>query len=175
VGNALIALYLRFGSFKLAERVFSDMPFCDRVTFNTLISGHAQCEHGERALEIFDEMQSSGLRPDCVTIASLLAACASLGDLHNGKQLHAYLLKAGMSLDYITEGSLLDLYVKCGDIETAHEIFNSGDRTNVVLWNLMLVVYGQISDLEKSFEIFCQMQAAGIRPNQFTLESRFIH
>ncbi|RLN00355.1 pentatricopeptide repeat-containing protein [Panicum miliaceum] len=168
VGNALIALYLRFGSFKLAERVFSDMPFCDRVTFNTLISGHAQCEHGEHALEIFDEMQSSGLRPDCVTVASLLAACASVGDLRKGKQLHSYLLKAGMSLDYITEGSLLDLYVKCGDIETAHEIFDSGDRMNVVLWNLMLVAYGQISDLAKSFEIFCQMQAAGIRPNQFT-------
>ncbi|XP_034575059.1 pentatricopeptide repeat-containing protein At4g13650 isoform X2 [Setaria viridis] len=137
VGNALIAFYLRYGSFKLAERLFSDMLFCDRVTFNTLISGHAQCEHGERALEIFYEMQLSGLRPDCVTVASLLAACASMGDLHNGKLLHAYLLKAG-------------------------------DRTNVVLWNLMLVAYGQINDLAKSFEIFCQMQTAGIRPNQFT-------
>ncbi|OEL33801.1 Pentatricopeptide repeat-containing protein [Dichanthelium oligosanthes] len=168
VGNALIALYLRYGSFKLAERVFCDMPFCDRVTFNTLISGHVQCEHGERALEIFHEMQSSGLTPDCVTVASLLAACASVGDLQKGKQLHSYSLKAGMSLDYITEGSLLDLYVKCGDIETAHQIFDLGDRTNVVLWNLMLVAYGQISDLAKSFEIFSQMQADGIRPNQFT-------
>ncbi|KAF8783886.1 hypothetical protein HU200_000333 [Digitaria exilis] len=168
VGNALIALYLRYGSFKLAEKVFSDMPFCDRVTFNTLISGHSQCEHGMRALEIFDEMQSSGLRPDCVTVASVLAACASVGDLQKGKQLHSYLLKAGMSLDYRTEGSLLDLYVKCGDIEAAHEVFDSGDRTNVVLWNLMLVAYGQNSDIAKSFEIFCQMQATGIRPNQFT-------
>lgn len=168
VGNALIALYLGFGSFKLAERVFCDMLFCDRVTFNTLISGHAQCGHGECALQIFDEMQLSGLRPDCVTVASLLAACASVGDLQKGKQLHSYLLKAGMSFDYITEGSLLDLYVKCGDIETAHDIFNLGDRTNVVLWNLMLVAYGQISDLAKSFEIFGQMQATGIHPNQFT-------
>ncbi|XP_062202312.1 pentatricopeptide repeat-containing protein At4g13650 [Phragmites australis] len=168
VGNALIALYLRCGSFRLAERVFCDMLFCDRVTFNTLISGHAQCGHGGRALEIFDEMRLAGLRPDCVTIASLLAACASSGHLQNGKQLHSYLLKAGMSSDYILEGSLLDLYVKCGDIETALEIFNLGDRKNVVLWNLMLVAYGQISDLAKSLDIFCQMQAAGIRPNQFT-------
>ncbi|KAL6638437.1 hypothetical protein ACP70R_023932 [Stipagrostis hirtigluma subsp. patula] len=168
VGNALIALYLRCGSFKLAERIFSDMPFCDRVTFNTLISGHAQCGHGERALEIFDEMQLSGLMPDCVTIASLLAACTSVGDVKKGMQVHSYLLKAGMSSDYIIEGSLLDLYVKCGDTDTALEIFNLGDRTNVVLWNLMLVAYGQISDVAKSFDIFCQMQAAGIRPNQFT-------
>ncbi|KAL6623638.1 hypothetical protein ACP70R_033517 [Stipagrostis hirtigluma subsp. patula] len=168
VGNALMALYVRRGSFKLAERIFSDMPFCDRVTFNTLISGLAQCGHGERALEVFDEMQLSGLMPDCVTIASLLAACASVGDLRKGMQVHSYLLKAGMSSDYIIEGSLLDLYVKCGDIDTALEIFNLGDRTNVVLWNLMLVAYGQISDLAKSFDIFCQMQAAGIRPNQFT-------
>ncbi|TVU49861.1 hypothetical protein EJB05_01200, partial [Eragrostis curvula] len=168
VGNALIALFIRRASFWLAEKVFSDMLMCDRVTFNTLISGHAQCGHGERALEIFDEMQLTGLRPDCVTVASLLAACASVGDLQKGKQLHSYLWKAGMSSDYIIEGSLLDLYVKYGDIETALEIFSLSDRTNVVLWNLMLVAYGQVSDLAKSFDIFCQMQAAGIRPNQFT-------
>lgn len=106
VGNALIALYLRFESFGFAERVFRDMPYCDRVTFNTLISRHAQCGHGESALAIFDEMRLSGWRPDCVTIASLLAACASIGNLNKGKQLHSYLLKAGLSPDYITEGSL---------------------------------------------------------------------
>ncbi|XP_051185232.1 pentatricopeptide repeat-containing protein At4g13650 [Lolium perenne] len=168
VGNALIALYLRFGSFSLAERVFWDMPCCDIVTFNTLISRHAQCGHGESALEVFGRMRLSGWKPDCVTIASLLAACSSIGDLHKGKQLHSYLLKAGMSPDYIVEGSLLDLYVKCGHVEEALEIFSSGDRTNVVLWNLMLVAYGQISDLAKSFDLFCRMLAAGVRPNQFT-------
>uniref|UniRef100_A0A0E0MND7 Uncharacterized protein n=1 Tax=Oryza punctata TaxID=4537 RepID=A0A0E0MND7_ORYPU len=168
VGNALITLYLRCGSVRLAERVFCDMPHRDTVTFNTLISGHAQCGHGEHALEIFEEMQFSGLSPDCVTIFSLLAACASLGDLQKGMQLHSYLFKAGMSSDYIMEGSLLDLYVKCGDVETALVIFNLGDRTNVVLWNLMLVAFGQINDLAKSSELFFKMQAAGIRPNQFT-------
>ncbi|XP_006664625.1 pentatricopeptide repeat-containing protein At4g13650 [Oryza brachyantha] len=168
VGNALITLYLRCGSFISAERVFCEMSHRDTVTFNTLISGHAQCGCGEHALEVFDEMRLSGLIPDYVTIASLLAACASIGDLQKGKQLHSYLLKAGMSLDYIMEGSLLDLYVKCGDLETALVIFNSGDRTNVVLWNLMLVAFGHINDLAKSFDLFCQMQAAGIRPNKFT-------
>jgi pentatricopeptide repeat protein len=54
VGNAFIALYIRAASSCLADKVFSDMPACDSVTFNTLISGHAQCGHGERALEIFD-------------------------------------------------------------------------------------------------------------------------
>ena len=103
-----------------------------------------------------------------MTISSLLAACASIGDLHKGKQLHSYLLKVGMSPDYITEGSLLDLYVKCGDVEEALEIFNSGDRTNVVLWNLMFVAYGQLNDLAKSFDLFCQMLAAGIRPKPQT-------
>ncbi|XP_024315972.1 pentatricopeptide repeat-containing protein At4g13650 [Brachypodium distachyon] len=168
VGNALISLYLRCRSFRLADRVFCDMLYCDSVTFNTLISGHAQCGHGDRALGIFDEMQLSGLSPDSVTIASLLAACSAVGDLRKGKQLHSYLLKAGMSLDYIMEGSLLDLYVKSGDIEEALQIFDSGDRTNVVLWNLMLVAYGQIDDLAKSFDIFYRMLAAGVRPNKFT-------
>ncbi|GJN34831.1 hypothetical protein PR202_gb23529 [Eleusine coracana subsp. coracana] len=135
VGNALISLYIRGASFSLADKVFSDMLVCDSVTFNTLLSGHAQCGHGDRALEIFDEMQMTGLKPDCVTVASLLAACASVGDLQKGKQLHSYLWKAGMSSDYIIEGSLLDLYVKCCDIETALKVFSLGDRKN---WEIEL-------------------------------------
>ncbi|KAG0478784.1 hypothetical protein HPP92_013503 [Vanilla planifolia] len=171
IGNALISFYSRFKSLTLAEKVFHEMPFHDGVTYNSMITGYGLLGHSERTLWSFEEMQSSGFKADSVTIASLLCACASTGDVKKGKQLHSHVIKAGLSSDYIIEGSLLDLYVKCDDIETAKELFDSSDKENVVLWNVLLVAYGQMGDLRESSNLFCQMLLYGIEPNEYTYPS----
>ncbi|PON39996.1 DYW domain containing protein [Parasponia andersonii] len=171
VCNALLTLYSRLGNLTSAEKVFSTMPNRDGVSYNSLISGLAQSGFGEKALKLYEKMQLDSLKPDCITVASLLSACASVGALNKGKQLHSYAIKSGMSSDLILEGSLLDLYVKCSDLQTAHEFFVTTETENVVLWNVMLVAYGQLGNLRKSYEIFRQMQIEGIIPNEFTYPS----
>ncbi|GLU10496.1 hypothetical protein SLE2022_272940 [Rubroshorea leprosula] len=159
------------GTLTSSEYIFSKMQCRDRVTYNSLISGLAQCGFSDKALGLFEEMQLDCLKPDCVTVASLLGACASVGALYTGKQLHSYAIKAGFSTDIIVEGSLLDLYVKCSDLETAHKFFCTTETDNVVLWNVMLVAYGQLENLSQSFQIFRQMLIEGLVPNQYTYPS----
>ncbi|KAF5930094.1 hypothetical protein HYC85_030967 [Camellia sinensis] len=171
VCNALVTLYSRCEDFISAEQLFSKMQCKDEVSYNSLISGLAQRGFSERALQLFEKMQLDYLKPDCVTVASLVSACASVGALHKGQLLHSYAIKAGISSDVIVEGSLLDLYVKCSDVETAHEFFLATQKENIVLWNVMLVAYGQIGDLRESFRIFSKMQIQGLRPNQYTYPS----
>ncbi|XP_050370966.1 pentatricopeptide repeat-containing protein At4g13650 [Argentina anserina] len=171
VCNALVTVYSRSRNFISAEQVFNTMRHRDGVSYNSLISGLAQCGFYDRALELFKEMQRDRMEPDCVTIASLLSACASVGSLCKGQQLHSYAIKAGMSSDIILEGSVLDLYVKCSDLQTAHEYFLTTETENVVLWNVMLVAYGQLDDLDESFHIFKQMLVEGMVPNQYTYPS----
>ncbi|XP_059647315.1 pentatricopeptide repeat-containing protein At4g13650 [Cornus florida] len=171
VSNALITLYSRGGNLICAEQILSKMPYRDEISYNSLISGLAQCGFSERALLLFEKMQLDSFKPDCVTIASLLSACASVGALHKGEQLHSYAIKAGVSSDIIIEGSLLDLYVNCSDIEIAREFFLTTQTENVVLWNVMLVAYGQMGNLSESLQIFSQMQIEGLRPNQYTYPS----
>lgn len=171
VSNALVTLYSRGGNLISAEQIFSKMQRRDEVSYNSLISGLAQCGFSQRSLELFEKMQIDSLKPDCVTVASLLSACASVGALLKGTQLHSYAIKAGITSDIIIEGSLLDLYVKCSDVETANKFFITTQTENVVLWNVMLVAYGQIGDLSESFRIFSQMQIEGMRPNQYTYPS----
>ncbi|XP_023745097.1 pentatricopeptide repeat-containing protein At4g13650 isoform X1 [Lactuca sativa] len=171
VCNALVTLYSRSNNFSSVEQIFSRMEYRDGVSYNTLISGLSKKGLNEKALELYERMQSDNLKPDCVTVASLLSACASIGDYHKGTQLHSYAIKSGMCSDIIIEGSLLDLYVKTSDVKTAHEFFNTTRKENVVLWNVMLVAYGQLGDLHESFCIFSQMQIEGLRPNQYTYPS----
>ncbi|CBI29931.3 unnamed protein product, partial [Vitis vinifera] len=171
VCNALVTLYSRWGNLIAAEQIFSKMHRRDRISYNSLISGLAQRGFSDRALQLFEKMQLDCMKPDCVTVASLLSACASVGAGYKGKQLHSYVIKMGMSSDLIIEGSLLDLYVKCFDIETAHEYFLTTETENVVLWNVMLVAYGQLGNLSESYWIFLQMQIEGLMPNQYTYPS----
>ncbi|KAK3013292.1 hypothetical protein RJ639_008200 [Escallonia herrerae] len=171
VCNALVTLYSRHRKFVSAEKIFSEMQHRDEVSYNSLISGLAQCGFSERSLQLFEKMQVDSLKPDCVTVAGLLSACASVGALHKGRQLHSYAIKAGILWDVIIEGSLLDLYVKCSDVETARDFFLTTQTENVVLWNVMLVAYGQLSDLSESVKIFLQMQIEGLIPNQYTYPS----
>ncbi|KAI3747183.1 hypothetical protein L6452_09632 [Arctium lappa] len=171
VCNALLTLYSRCGDLLSAEQIFSKMDHRDGVSYNTLISGLAQKGLSEKAIQLYEKMQSDTLKPDSVTVASLLSACASVGDFLKGTQLHSYAIKAGMCADIIIEGSLLDLYVKCSDVKTAHEFFLTTEKENVVLWNVMLVAYGQLGDLHESSRIFSQMQIKGLRPNQYTYPS----
>nr|GMD85435.1 pentatricopeptide repeat-containing protein At4g13650 [Ipomoea batatas]GME15343.1 pentatricopeptide repeat-containing protein At4g13650 [Ipomoea batatas] len=171
VGNALVALYSRCGALLSAEQIFSEMKLRDRVSYNTLISGFSVQGFSERALKLFDKMQIDSIKSDCVTIASLLNACASSGDLQKGRQLHSYATKAGLCSDIIIEGSILDLYVKCSDIKTARDFFLTTQMENIVLWNVMLVAYGQKGDLNESCRLFAQMQSEGLQPNQYTYPS----
>ncbi|KAI7736990.1 hypothetical protein M8C21_005403 [Ambrosia artemisiifolia] len=171
VCNALVTLYSRCGDLVSAEQIFSKMEHRDGVSYNTLISGLAQKGLSEKALQLYESMQSDMLKPDSVTVASLLSACASIGAFSKGLQLHSYAIKAGMCADIIIEGSLLDLYVKCSDVKTAHDFFLTTETENVVLWNVMLVAYGQLGDLNESLKIFSQMQINGMRPNQYTYPS----
>lgn len=171
VCNSLVSLYSRCGYLRYAELIFSEMEQRDRVSFNTLISGFSMRGSDDKSLKLFEKMQTESLKPDSVTVASLLGSCALLGDLHKGMQLHSYAIKAGMCLDIIIEGSLLDLYVKCSDVETARKFFLATKTDNVVLWNVMLVAYGQLGDLHESFNIFSRMQIKGLKPNQYTYPS----
>lgn len=171
VCNSLVSLYSRCGSLTSAELIFGEMQQRDKVSYNTLISGFSMLGSVDKSIELFEKMQTDSLKPDCVTVASLLGSCALMGDLHKGMQLHSYAIKAGMCMDIIIEGSLLDLYVKCSDVKTAHKFFLATQTDNVVLWNVMLVAYGQLGDLQESFIIYSQLQNKGLTPNQYTYPS----
>ncbi|PIA59895.1 hypothetical protein AQUCO_00400632v1 [Aquilegia coerulea] len=172
VCNSLVTLYSHSGKLISAERIFKGMKRRDRITYNSLISALAQRGVSNEALLLFEEMQLSGLKPDCVTVASLLSACASMEALDKGRQFHCHAIKSGFSSDVIIKGSLLDLYVKCSDIATARDFFESTEKENVVLWNVMLVAYGRLGNLIDSFQVFSQMQTAGVKPNQYTYPLR---
>ncbi|XVF57700.1 hypothetical protein PTKIN_Ptkin07bG0003000 [Pterospermum kingtungense] len=83
-GSALLDMYAKCGSIKDAIRLFQDMPERNIVSWNALISAHAQNGDGEATLDSFEKMVQSGFQPDSVSFLSVLSACSHCGLVEEG-------------------------------------------------------------------------------------------
>eukprot|EP01018_Ginkgo_biloba_P030319 Gb_23085 [translate_table: standard] len=171
VGNALLDMYCKCGYIEDADQVFDEMPERDVVSWTTLIAGYVQNRQANEALKLFRQMQWGDVKPNSVTIASVLPACALLAALQQGKEIHDYVLKRGFESDVFVGSALVDMYAKCGRIEFARHVFDKMPQRNVVSWNGMIAGYTQNGHAEEAVELFHQMQLSGIKPNSIAIVS----
>ena len=85
VGNAVLDMYVKCEKLDLARQVFDRLLVRDIVSWTVMISGLVNCRLPSEALELFNEMQTSGVKPDKVVLSTVLSACASLGALEPGR------------------------------------------------------------------------------------------
>eukprot|EP01018_Ginkgo_biloba_P004259 Gb_29466 [translate_table: standard] len=169
--NKLVILYTKCGSLLDAIQVFKEMPERDVVSWTAIIAGYAQHGHGEKALQVFYQMQLSGIKPNRVTFVSTLGACTRLAVLENGKDVHARIIKSALESDIVLGNALIDMYAKCGSMESACHMFDKMVQRDLVSWTSMITGYAQLGQGEKALKLFYQMQRSEIKPNQFTFAS----
>eukprot|EP01018_Ginkgo_biloba_P023512 Gb_17382 [translate_table: standard] len=168
VSNALIATYAKCYSVEIARQVFDMMIERNSVSWTAMIAGYVQQKHGIAALDLFRQMPLAGVKPDSVTIASVLPACAQLAALQHGKEIHGYTVRSEFQSGIYASSSLIDMYAKCGRIEVARQVFNKMFERNVVSWNAMIAGYGMHGNGEDAIALFHQMQQEGMKPDHIT-------
>jgi pentatricopeptide repeat protein len=144
------------------------MPSRDVVTWNAMVLGHVKCGHEHKALELFQQMQQEGVRPDSVTFVGVLNACASVIALEEGRRVHQQIIQSGLESDVFVGSSLVDMYAKCGSIEDACRVFHKMPSRDVVTWNAMLrgcAMHGHGREALRHFEQMCD---EGVQPDDIT-------
>jgi pentatricopeptide repeat protein len=169
VANSLIDMYAKCGSIEDASRVFNKTSPRDVVTWSAMILGHVQSGQGQKALELFQQMQQEGVQPNSVTIVGVLNACASIVGLEEGRCVHQQIVECGWDSDVFVANSLVDMYVKCGSIEDAWRVFNKMSSRDVITWTAMILGHVQSGQGKKGLELFRQMQQEGVRPDSVTI------
>ena len=84
-----------------------------------MIAGYAQNGFFEKALQTFKQMQLSDVKPDSATFASILRACATMGALEEGMDIHQSVVENGFASNIIILSVLICMYEKCGRIHKA--------------------------------------------------------
>ncbi|EPS65385.1 hypothetical protein M569_09392 [Genlisea aurea] len=171
VGSALINMYAKSGELESAKRIFHYMERKDIVTWNAMISGFAQNGEAEETISLFDSMMRNGRpEPNEITLIAVLSACALLGSLEIGKRVEEYASARGFKRDIYVATALVDMYSKCGDLESASKAFDGMPRRNKVSWNAVISAHAFNGRPRESLALFRRMldEEKDIRPDDIT-------
>ncbi|KAF9611153.1 hypothetical protein IFM89_027239 [Coptis chinensis] len=170
VANAILDMYGKCGSLRSSRVWFSEMGHLrDRVSWNAFISSYARHGLSEKAIPLFGKMilETTGTELD---FSTLLAACANIFALDEGKQTHAYMLRNGFNIDVVTRGALVDMYSKCRCLEYAIKVFEESSSSDLILWNSMVLGCAHNGKGGEVLGLFESMQEEGIKCDNVTFQ-----
>ncbi|XP_068635736.1 pentatricopeptide repeat-containing protein At2g03380, mitochondrial [Aristolochia californica] len=169
VSTGLIDMYAKCGTIEFARDVFNEITEKDVVSWTSMIAGYVQNDCAEEGLNLFNERRWILVEPNEFTVGILLYACLKLGALHQGKWVHGYIIKIGVSFNSLLGTSLLDMYVKCGNISDARCVFNELPAVDLVSWTAMILGYTQRGHPSEAMELFTEKKWETMVPNSVTI------
>ena len=157
VRNGLVHLYAECGCLNFAREVFDRSFERDVVTWTSMIDGYVVHNCSEEALKLFNSMLMSDVEPNEVTMIAVLSACSLKGDLTMGKSIHEYIKKRNVNYSLNLQNAMLDMYVKCGCLVAAREVFDDMKIRDVFSWTIMVNGYAKFGELDLARKFFDAM------------------
>lgn len=182
IGNSLCSLYSKCGSLESAVKAFKKIEEKNVISWTATITACGDNGEAVRGLKFFTEMLSEGIEPNEYTLTSVLRLCCLMLSLDVGTQVHSLSIKLGYELNLPIRNSIMYLYLKCGLINEARELFNGMGAISLVTWNAMIAGHAQIMDLAEddlsayqsgteALNIFLKLNRSGLKPDLFTFSS----
>lgn len=166
--TAMITGYAKNGNVDEARGLFNELDEMDVVCWNVMIDGYTQHGRANEALDLFREMLLAKVKPNEVTMLSVLSACGQLGALESGQWLHSYMKNNGISINVLVGTALIDMYCKCGSLEEARMVFDRMRFKDVVSWNAMIVGYAMHGFSREALRLFRDMERMFLKPTDIT-------
>lgn len=171
VAAALVDMYAKCKVLEDAQKLFDRMRERDLVTWTVMIGAYTECGSANEALLLFDGMQEQGVVPDSVAMVNVVNACAKFGAMHNAKLVHDYISRKQFWLGVVLGTAMIDMYAKCGSVDSAREIFDRMGIKNIVTWSAMIAAYGYHGRGGEALDLFSMMLTTGMVPNSITFVS----
>ncbi|KDP22514.1 hypothetical protein JCGZ_26345 [Jatropha curcas] len=169
LGSSLIDMYAKCGQTEDARKVFDKIPERNLVCWTSIIVGYARLDMFKKAIQLFREMQLSGVIADAALVASVISACGHMGALDLGKWVHNYAERNDIDMNLSVRNALIDMYSKCGDIEKARQIFNDMIKRDVFSWTAMISGLAMNGNCIEALDLFEHMETSGnVKPNEVT-------
>lgn len=99
----------------------------------------------------------SGVVPNCYTFPFVLKSCARSGLAHQGRQVHARVLKCGLESDAFVHTSLISMYAQNGDLEFARLVFDKSSHRDAVSFTALITGYASKGFMDDAKRLFDDM------------------
>ncbi len=94
-------------------------------SWNRRLARYVKAGQHEKTIQLFQEMRQKNISPNSFTFVPVLNACASLGALQEGRQVHEQIIRSGCEADVFVGYSLVDMYAKCRHVKDAWRVFKN--------------------------------------------------
>ncbi|KAH7294096.1 hypothetical protein KP509_28G056200 [Ceratopteris richardii] len=162
VGSSLVDMYGKCGNLVDAQVIFNNLVNQDVISWNSLITGYVDHSHGHEAIACLDAMQDEGVVLQSVALVGGLRACGNMKFISKGQEIHTDIAMKGLESSTFVAGSLVDMYVKCGSLIDAQNVFNNLSAKDVILWNTLLVGFVDHESYTEAFNCIELMQCEDV-------------
>lgn len=159
--NTMMMGYAKVGDLISARKLFDEMPNRDVISWTSMITCYSQSNQFSDALNLFAEMMAAKAKPDEITVATVLSACAHLGSLDVGEAIHDYICKYDVKTDVYVGNSLIDMYCKCGAVDKALKVFLEMQERDSVSWTSVIAGLAVNGSANSALHLFEQMLREG--------------
>ena len=170
--NAMLSAYFSSGEHDKATELFKRMEEEGTVpslaSWNCMIGGLSESNKPVEALKLFLEMQNRKFKPNHITIASMLPACATFENIRSCMEIHAHSIRKRLTAKTDISTALVLAYARCGDLKLSSRVFSSIMRKDSVAWNTMILANSMHGRGQQALALFREMVDSGARPNEAT-------
>ncbi|OVA15413.1 Pentatricopeptide repeat [Macleaya cordata] len=140
LGSALINMYAKCGCLDGAIHAFRKTSKKSVDTWNSMISGLAANGQSLKAIELFSQMESLGVKPNAITFSCVLNACSHGGFVEDGvKNFRKMSEIYKITPDIAHYGCMVDLFGRAGLLDKAEEIIRTMPmKPDKVMWKALL-------------------------------------
>ncbi|KAJ6353825.1 hypothetical protein OIU76_002782 [Salix suchowensis] len=167
----LLLAYSKSGCLQEARKVFDRMPERNMHSWNIMMSSYAQNYCYSDAICIFDNFLKLGFRPDHYTLPPLFKAVAGVGDCYLGFVLHGWVIRLGYEGYVVVGSSVLDFYLKGGELVEAKRLFSNMLWRDCGVWNLMISGFGRAGFYVEALSLVRNMVEEGVKLDALVVPS----
>lgn len=141
VCNASMDMYAKCGLIAEAQKVFDRLLDRDVISWNTLISAYAQLGKSKCVFSIVDTMVGEGIKPNIVTLISVVNGCNHAGSVKEGLVLFEAFDNPDYGIIPTLEhyNCLIDLLGRAGHLEKAVVMITKMPlHPDIVVWHTVL-------------------------------------
>jgi pentatricopeptide repeat protein len=176
VYNALIDTHARVGDVdvvgKLLEAMEKDGCSPNSVTYSTIVKAYCVKGEIEKAFDVFHEMQAKSMAKDCIVYNTLLDGCAQAGRMDLANNVLKSMQKGGIKASNYTLSSLVKLYGKCHQVDTAFAVIEEyktkyGISANAKVYTCLIHACINDNYPDRALQVFYNLRDSG-----YTVDAR---
>ncbi|CAL5189526.1 unnamed protein product [Lathyrus oleraceus] len=140
VGCSMINMYNKCGSIEKASKIFLEMSIRTMFSWTSMITCFARHGWSKQALNLFQDMELVGVRPNEITFVGILSACGSAGMANEAFNYFEIMQKKYKIKPVMGHyACLVDMLVRLGRLEEAFDFIKKMDyEASEFIWSNLI-------------------------------------